>query len=80
MPIVPKRYGHFFYGVIQSGLTTGMTTGMTACIASFSFLENGNFVTHWARLWLLSWATILPVVVFAAPFIRRMTDRLTGDT
>jgi hypothetical protein len=76
MPRVPKRYGHFFYGVIQSCLTTGIT----ACIASFSFLENGNFMAHWARLWLLSWATMLPVVVFAAPFIRRMTDRLTGNT
>ncbi|WER50876.1 DUF2798 domain-containing protein [Cupriavidus sp. WKF15] len=75
MSRVPKRYGHLFYGVIQSCLTTGIT----ACIASFSSFETGNFLMHWARLWLLSWAAMLPVVVFAAPIIRRMTDRITGN-
>ncbi|MGO4581727.1 DUF2798 domain-containing protein [Cupriavidus sp. 2TAF22] len=71
-----KRHGHFIYGIVQSCLTTGIT----ACIASFPFWETGNFMMHWARLWLLSWAAMLPVVVFAAPFIRRITDRLTGIT
>lgn len=75
MPKIPRRYGHFFYGVIQSCITCGITT----CIASFSFMENGNFISHWTGLWLISWATMLPVVLFAAPFIQRLTDRLTND-
>ena len=76
IPKVSKRYGHFFYGVVQSFITCGVTT----CIASIPFVENGDFVSHWSKFWLISWATMLPVVLFAAPFIRRFTDSLTSDT
>ncbi|QYY34233.1 DUF2798 domain-containing protein (plasmid) [Cupriavidus pinatubonensis] len=75
MPLVQKRHDHFFYGVIQSCLTTGIT----AFIASLSYWGTVNFMMHWAGLWLLSWVAMLPVVVFAAPFIRRITDRLTDS-
>lgn len=73
---IPRRYSHFLYGVIQSGLTCAVSAG----IASLSFIADGGFARHWCSLWLLSWAAMLPVVLFAAPFIRRFTERLTSTS
>jgi hypothetical protein len=70
---IPRRYGHFVYGVVQSGLTCAVA----AAIASFPFLQEGSFVTHWVRTWGLAWLIMLPVVLLAAPAIRRLTDSLT---
>ena len=72
---IPKRHGHYVFGVIQSGLTCAVASG----IASFSFLSDGGFIRHWILSWLLSWVGMLPVVLFAAPFIRRMSDALTRE-
>jgi hypothetical protein len=36
---IPRRYGHFVFGVIQSGLTSLIA----AAIASFPLLAVGNF-------------------------------------
>jgi hypothetical protein len=41
---IPRRYGHFVYGVVQFGLTCAVA----AAIASFPFLQEGSFATHWA--------------------------------
>jgi hypothetical protein len=70
---IPRRYGHFVYGVVQSGLTCAVA----AATASFPFLQEGSFVTHWVRTWGLAWLIMLPVVLLAAPAIRRLTDSLT---
>ena len=42
---IPRRYSHFVYGVIQSGLTSAIA----AAIASFPFLADGSFAIHWLR-------------------------------
>jgi hypothetical protein len=34
---------------------------------------------RWIRAWLLSWLLMLPIVVLAAPAIRRLTNMLTRD-
>jgi hypothetical protein len=72
---IPKRHSHFFYGAVQSALTCAVAS----IIANISFIADGNFMSHWSRLWLFSWLTMLPVVLLAAPVIRRITDRFTGD-
>ncbi len=72
---IPRRYSHFVFGVIQSGLTCAIAAG----IASVSFLSEGQFIQRWMSSWLLAWATMLPVVLFAAPLIRRMSDALTRE-
>jgi hypothetical protein len=36
---IPQRYGHFVFGVIQSGLTSCIAAG----IASFPFIYDGHF-------------------------------------
>lgn len=72
---LPSRFGHFVFGVIQSGLTCAIA----AAIASYPFLANDLFMEHWIRSWLLSWLMMLPVVILAAPAIRRLTNKLTRD-
>ncbi|CAN7381632.1 DUF2798 domain-containing protein [Phenylobacterium sp. LjRoot225] len=70
---IPRRFSHFVYGVIQSCLTCAIA----AAIASLPFLAAGTFVSHWLQSWLLAWLMMLPIVLFAAPAIRRLTDMLT---
>ena len=72
---IPRRYSHFVYGFVQSGLTCIIA----AAIASFSFLADGTFVAHWLRSWLFAWITMTPIVLFAAPAIRNLTDILTRE-
>ncbi|CAN7401816.1 DUF2798 domain-containing protein [Bradyrhizobium sp. LjRoot220] len=72
---IPRRYSHFVYGFIQSGLTCAVA----AAIASFPLAGSGHFVVHWGRAWLFSWLLMLPVVLFAAPVIRRLADAMTRE-
>lgn len=72
---IPRRYAHFVFGVIQSGLTSCIAAG----IASLSLLSTGGFAANWARSWLTSWVLMLPVVLFAAPAIRKAAVLLTRD-
>ena len=60
---IPRRFSHFVFGFIQSGLTCAVA----AAIASVPFLEAGTFVSHWLQSWLLAWIMMLPIVLFAAP-------------
>ena len=70
---IPRRYAHFVFSVIQSGLTTALAAG----VASLALLADGDFLLNWMRSWLESWVLMLPVVIFAAPAIRRASLLLT---
>ncbi|MDA9463961.1 DUF2798 domain-containing protein [Bradyrhizobium sp. CCBAU 53415] len=70
---IPRRYAHFVFGIIQSGLTSLVATG----IASFPAGSAMIFVRHWMVSWLIAWAAMLPVVLLAAPAIRAFALRLT---
>lgn len=72
---IPRRYVHFVFGVIQSGLTSAVAAG----IASLPFLSEGGFLRHWTQSWLAAWLLMLPVVLFAAPVILKLAMRLTHD-
>ena len=72
---IPRRFNHFVYGSIQSGLTSLVAAG----IASFPLIDEGLFVGNWLMSWLLSWATMLPIVLLAAPKIRQLTNYLTRE-
>ena len=72
---IPRRYSHFVFGVIQSGLTSAVA----AAIASYPFVVEGTFLSHWLASWLAAWVLMVPVVLFAAPLIRRMAFLLTRD-
>lgn len=72
---IPRRYTHFVFGVIQSGLTSLIAAG----IASVPALARGQFWQNWIISWLIAWATMLPVVLLAAPAIRSLSVALTRD-
>lgn len=73
MKRVPKKYCHFLF----SGIQSGMTCAVAAAIASASFYAEGTFIHHWLNAYLISWAVMLPVALVAAPFIRRLAGMLT---
>jgi hypothetical protein len=72
---IPRRYLHFVFGTIQAGLTSAVA----AAIASFPFLAEGSFLRRWLEAAMLSWLFMLPVVLFAAPTIRRLAVLLTRE-
>ena len=72
---IPRKYSHFIFGVIQAGLTSLIAAG----IASFSSPTLKQFAVHWLASWLVAWAVMLPVVLLAAPMIRRLADALTRE-
>ncbi|WP_397451581.1 DUF2798 domain-containing protein [Pseudomonas sp. NA-150] len=37
-------------------------------------MVTGDFVVHWLGVWLPSSITILPILLMAAPLIRRLAD------
>ena len=72
---IPRRFSHFVFGFIQSGLTCAVA----AAIASVPFLPAGTFAAHWLQSWLMAWIMMLPIVLFAAPAIRSLTHLLTRE-
>jgi hypothetical protein len=71
---IPRRYSHFIFAVIQSGLTCLIAAG----IASLPLVTIGQFLVHWLLSWIISWVMILPVVVLAAPLFRSVSFHLTS--
>ncbi len=72
---IPRRYSHFIFAVIQAGLTCLIAAG----IASFPVLTVQHFLAHWLLSWVIAWATMLPVVLLAAPIIRGVSVALTRE-
>ncbi len=73
--MIPRRYSHFVFGVIQSGLTCFIAAGIASLPASGAAI----FIKHWLLSWLISWTMMLPVVLVAAPAIRAVSLRLTRE-
>ncbi|HEV2157094.1 DUF2798 domain-containing protein [Bradyrhizobium sp.] len=72
---IPRRYSHFVFGVIQSGLTSLIAAGIASLPAEGAML----FIRHWMVSWLLAWAAMLPLVLLAAPAIRAVALLLTRE-
>jgi hypothetical protein len=72
---IPRRYTHFVFAVIQSGLTCLIAAG----IASLPSLATDNFLRNWLASWVIAWVTMLPIVLLAAPAIRSFALALTRD-
>jgi hypothetical protein len=72
---IPRRYSHFVFGVIQSGLTSLIAAG----IANLPSVATGRFFWHWLASWLVSWVAMAPLVLLAAPAIRSLSIALTRD-
>lgn len=72
---IPRRYSHVVFGVLQSGLTCLVA----AAIASYPLLQDGQFLMNWLGSWVISWLTMLPVVLLAAPKLRVLAHLLTYE-
>lgn len=72
---LPKHLSPLIFGIIQSCITTAVAAGI-----SHSSDSSAEFIGHWTRTWLLSWITIVPIVLLAAPAIRRVVEHLTDET
>ena len=75
MPGIPRRYSHFVFGIIQSGLTSLIAAGIASVPAGNAL----DFLAHWMASWLIAWAAMLPIVLLAAPAIRAFSLRLTRE-
>lgn len=75
MPGIPRRHAHYVFGVLQSGLTSAIASA----IASLPTESLAAFARHWLPSWLLAWSLMLPIVLFAAPLIRRLSLALTQE-
>jgi hypothetical protein len=73
---IPRKYGHFVFGVIQAGLTSAIAAG----VASISFFGTFAFVENWLGSWLIAWTTTVPIVLLVAPGIRRLVLSLTIES
>ena len=72
---IPRRYSHFVFGIVQSGLTSLVASG----IASLPAGDAMSFVGHWMISWLIAWVAMLPIVLVAAPAIRAFSLLLTRE-
>ena len=70
---LPRKYCHYVFGVIQSGITCSIAAG----IACAPFVSSGTFLSHWVHAYLYSWIVMLPLVVMAAPVIRKLAGAIT---
>lgn len=75
MPRIPRKYGHFVFGVIQAGLTSAIAAGVASSSAPGTF----EFVKNWVGSWLIAWITTIPIVLLAAPSIRRLVLAMTTE-
>jgi Protein of unknown function (DUF2798) len=71
--LVPKRFGYFVFGFIQSGFTFAVAAG----IASVPFIGHGMFVSQWLKSWVIAWIIMTPFVLLAAPLINKAVGELT---
>jgi hypothetical protein len=76
---IPKRYGHFIFGLIQSGFTCAIAAAIASAPFMYNGMYNGDFISHWLKSWIIAWAMMIPFVLVATPFIRRAVDVLTRE-
>ena len=74
MPRLPQQLAPVVYGVVQAAITTAVATA----IAIHQLTDFGvPFFRQWLLAWWMAWLTMLPIVIFVAPFIQRVVSALT---
>lgn len=71
---IPQRYSHFLFSAIQSAITCAVASA----ISSAPFYRENTFFDHWISAYAVSWMVMLPLVLAAAPWIRRIVSRFTA--
>jgi Protein of unknown function (DUF2798) len=74
MAMPPDTTAVLVYGIIQAAITTAVATA----IATHQLADlNIRFLEEWFFASSISFLTMLPVVIFVAPFIQRCVVALT---
>lgn len=75
IPKPPRRYAHFIFAIIQSGITSAIASA----IAFIRVATDASLIGDWLASWLAAWATMVPIVLFAAPVIKSIANSLTSE-
>jgi hypothetical protein len=73
---IPQKYGHYVFGVLQSGVTCAVASA----IAVFKTNDGGFQIVDWLSAWGLSWVMMLPVVFLFAPLLRKAVAKITTSS
>jgi len=72
--MLPRRYAHFVFALMQSGITTAVAAAITIVR-----MAPANPLIDWICSWAIAWTTMVPIVLLAAPGIRKAASLLTRD-
>lgn len=72
--MLPHRYAHFIFAIMQSGITTAVAAAITIVR-----MAPDNPLIDWVCSWAVAWTTMVPVVILAAPGLRKAASFLTRD-
>ena len=71
--MIPNKYGAVLFALILSGLMSLVVAGIS------TFRATGlvpGYLGMWTQAWLTAWMFAFPIVLVAAPFVRRAVTRL----
>jgi hypothetical protein len=72
--MLPRRYAHFVFAILQSGLTTAVAAAIT-----IARMAPDNPLIDWVCSWAVAWTMMVPVVILAAPTLRKAASFLTRN-
>lgn len=71
--MIPRRFGPALFGLILSGLMSLVVAGIS------TFRATGlvpGYMAMWTQAWLTAWVFAFPIVLVAAPIVRRAVQHL----
>jgi len=71
--MIPRRFEPLLFGLLLSALMSFVVSGIATLRAVGPV---PSFATLWMGAWLAAWAIAFPVVLVAAPLVRRAVQRL----
>ena len=70
---IPARHAPLLFGALLSAI-------MVAVVSAFVILTTrglDDFLVHWLRSGATTWPVAFPTVLFVAPRVRRLVERMT---
>ena len=68
-----KKYEPILFGFLLSGVMSLLVSGVST-LRALGLIS--NFLSVWFSAWLAAWIIAFPIVLFAAPQVRRIVQRL----
>ncbi len=70
---LPRRLEPIAFGLMLTCIMTFSVSGLSTVLATG---VHAGLPLLWLRAWMSSWAIAFPIVLFVAPFVRRVLDRI----